>query len=1049
MIFPDTFAEPSAIRQAIMDAYRKDETEIVKNLLNNFNLSNTGKANVQQTATKLVEEVRKQRTGSSGLDSFLYQYDLSSEEGIALMCLAEALLRVPDKATMDKLISDKISTADWQSHLGKSKSSFVNAATWGLMLTGKIYNPSNDHLNNLSKIFKGLVKRGGEPVIRKAINQAMKILGKQFVMGQTIDEALKRARELEKKGYLYSYDMLGEAACTAEDAEFYFKAYQNAIQSMAKAAPHKEATKNPGISVKLSALHPRYEFAQKHRAIPEVTEKLKALALQAKEANISLTVDAEEADRLALSLEILENVFTDPALDGWEGFGLALQSYQKRAWYVIDWLVELSQKHQRRWMVRLIKGAYWDSEVKNTQEFGLEGYPVFTRKMNTDVSFLSCAQKILKFPKNIYPMFATHNAHSVATILEMAKDETDYEFQCLHGMGQALYDNIVGKKNLDRPCRIYAPVGSHEDLLPYLVRRLLENGANTSFVNRIVDESQPIADIIRDPVQQVKNLKSIPHPSIPLPINLYQERLNSQGIDLTNLNKLAELKTALDAFADKSWEAKPTTVTDETDNSKHDVTNPMNHTKSVGVVLEASESDIKKSLDVATEISFDWDRTSVETRAACLEKTADLFEEHMPELMAIAVREAGKSIPDAIAEVREAVDFCRYYAAQAKMHFAKPTVLPGPTGEYNQLEHRGRGPIVCISPWNFPLAIFTGQVVASLVAGNPVIAKPANQTPLIAAKAVELMHQAGIPKNVLQLLPSKGSAVGKYLMTDQRVKGVVFTGSTETAQMISKTLVERGGEIVPLIAETGGQNAMIVDSSALPEQVVNDVIASAFNSAGQRCSALRVLFVQDDIADKLIHMLKGAMEQLVVGDPSLLSTDVGPAIDVASQSVLQAHAEKMQQQGKLIYKVPVPPHLSAGSYMTPCAFEIDSINMLEREVFGPILHVVRYKSQDLDKVLNDINNTHYGLTLGIHSRVVETVSYIQQRMRVGNCYVNRNMVGAVVGVQPFGGEGLSGTGPKAGGPHYLFRLTTERTLSVNTAAAGGNASLMCLQDDAD
>jgi RHH-type proline utilization regulon transcriptional repressor/proline dehydrogenase/delta 1-pyrroline-5-carboxylate dehydrogenase len=997
----------------------------------------------------LVEEVRKQRLGKSGLDSFLYQYDLSSEEGIALMCLAEALLRVPDKATVDKLISDKISTADWKSHLGKSKSSFVNAATWGLMLTGKIYNPYTDHLSSLSKAFKGIVKRGGEPVIRKAINQAMKILGKQFVMGQTINEALKRAKELENKGYLYSYDMLGEAACTAEDAEFYFQSYQNAIRSMAATALHKETKKNPGISVKLSALHPRYEFAQKHRAIPEVTAKLKILALQAKEANISLTVDAEEADRLELSLEILENVFADSALDGWEGFGLALQSYQKRAWYVIDWLAALSQKYQRRWMVRLIKGAYWDSEIKHTQELGLEGYPVFTRKMNTDVSFLSCAQKLLKFPDNIYPMFATHNAHSVAAVLEMAKDNTDYEFQCLHGMGQALYDNIVGKNKFDRPCRIYAPVGSHEDLLPYLVRRLLENGANTSFVNRIIDEAQPIADIIRDPVQQVKNLKSIPHPSIPLPRNLYQDRSNSKGMDLSDSNTLSKLQAELNAFADTFWEAEPTTAADKINGTKHNVTNPMDHTKSVGRVTEGSEADIKKALDVAAKAAFEWDRTPVATRADYLEKTANLFEKHMSELMAIAVREAGKSIPDAVAEVREAVDFCHYYAAQAKMHLAEPRVLPGPTGEYNQLEHRGRGPIVCISPWNFPLAIFTGQVAAALVAGNPVIAKPANQTPLIAAKAVELMHQAGIPKNVLQLLPSKGSAVGKYLMTDRRVKGVVFTGSTETAQTISKTLVDRGGEIVPLIAETGGQNAMIVDSSALPEQVVNDVVASAFNSAGQRCSALRVLFVQDDIADKVIHMLKGAMEQLIVGDPGLLCTDVGPAIDTASQGNLQNHTEKMKREAKLIYMLPVPPYLSAGSYVSPCAFEIDSINILEREVFGPILHVVRYRSQDLDKVLDDINNTQYGLTLGIHSRVAETIDYIQKRMRVGNCYVNRNMVGAVVGVQPFGGEGLSGTGPKAGGPQYLFRLTTERTLSVNTAAAGGNASLMCLQDDAD
>ncbi len=1050
MIFSDNIPEPSALNKGIMEAYRQDEAEAVKNLLSHIQLSEQQKANIQQVAYKLVETMRQQRLKKSGLDSFLDQYDLSSEEGIALMCLAEALLRVPDKETVDKLITDKISTANWQAHLGKSHSLFVNAATWGLMLTGKIYQNNQSQITHFAKAFKGLMKRGGEPFIRKTIHQAMKILGKQFVMGENMNEALKRAKEYEKKGYTYSYDMLGEEAVTQKAADIYFEAYQNAIKSIATAAKSNDPKKNPGISVKLSALHPRYQYEQKFRAVPEVASRLKKLAVLAKESNINLTVDAEESERLDLSLEIIEKVFSSAELEGWDGFGLALQAYQKRAWYVIDWLVDLAKKNNRRMMVRLIKGAYWDSEVKKAQEFGLEGYPVFTRKMNTDVSYLACAQKILEYPEQIYPMFATHNANTVASVLEMTKNKTDdFEFQCLHGMGQSMYDHIVGAENMNHPCRIYAPVGTHEDLLPYLVRRLLENGANTSFVNRIADESQPIDEVIQSPLSACQKLHSFAHPSIPKPVNLYKDRLNSTGFDLSDPLKLKALQESLSKFESKSWYCEPTTLSKKDDANIHDVTNPMNHTLKVGTIYEATEADIKKSLDVAQENAFEWDITPVEVRAGLLEKTAELFEKHMVELMALAVREAGKTFPDAIAEVREAVDFCRYYAVQARKNFSKPIALPGPTGEYNQIEYRGRGPIVCISPWNFPLAIFTGQVVAALVAGNPVIAKPANQTSLIAARAVELMHEAGIPKTVLQLLPSKGSAVGKYLMTDHRVKGVVFTGSTETAQRIGKTLIERGGELVPLVAETGGQNAMIVDSSSLPEQVVKDVIQSAFNSAGQRCSALRVLYVQDEVADKIMNMLKGAMEELNIDDPGFLFTDVGPAIDFDSRKTLQDHIEKMEQEARLIFKLKVPSHLRHGSYISPAAFEIKSISQLEREVFGPILHVIRYKTANLNQVIEDINQTRYGLTLGIHSRVAATASYIQQRVRVGNCYVNRNMVGAVVGVQPFGGEGLSGTGPKAGGPLYLYRLVTERTLSINTAAAGGNASLMCLKDDAD
>lgn len=1048
MLFNETPKEISQIRELINNAYRQDEAEIIENLLQHNQIDAAMMQNIEKKASELVKNVRKNLKKKSSIDSFMCQYDLSSNEGIALMCLAEALLRIPDKETVDRLIQDKITKADWDMHLGQSKSLFVNAATWGLMLTGKIYSKAEARSNIFGSTLKKLIGKGGEPVIRKAVEHAMKILGKQFVMGQDINEAMTRAKEQESKGFLYSYDMLGEVARTQEDAERYFIAYQNAITAIGKSAAYQDVTKSPGISIKLSALHPRYEFSQKQRVIAQVTPRLKILAIQAKKANVGLTVDAEEADRLDLSLDIIEKVFLDEDLDNWNGLGLALQSYQKRAWYLIDWLVALAKIKNKRWMVRLIKGAYWDSEIKKSQELGLEGYPVFTRKMNTDVSFICCAQKLLQFPEAIYPQFATHNAHSVATVLEIIGERTDYEFQCLHGMGQALYDQIVGLEKLDRPCRIYAPVGSYEDLLPYLVRRLLENGANTSFVNRLVDAKQPIEQIVADPISKVRRLKSISHVNIPKPQNIFGDsRENSQGIDLSNRKTFQRLESLIERALTKKPHAEPTSRVKSSEN-KSSVLNPFNGDVA-GSLIEANEEDIKRAIEKADEVAFAWEQTPVSQRAACLEKAADLFEQHQAELMALAIKEAGKTIPDAISEVREAVDFCRYYAVKGREYFSEPEDLPGPTGELNQLSMHGRGPMVCISPWNFPLAIFTGQVTAALVAGNPVIAKPANQTPLIAAKAVELLHQAGIPKEVLQLLPTKGSSIGQYLMTDKRVQGVVFTGSTETAQTIQQTLVNRGGAIVPLIAETGGQNAMIVDSSALPEQVVLDVIASAFNSAGQRCSALRVLFVQEDIADKLIAMLKGAMQELVIGDPSLLNTDVGPVIDKDAQQNLNQHIDLMHAKAKCIYQKQLPQICTNGTFVAPVAFELPNLDLLTHEVFGPVLHVIRYKSKDLDNVIESINNTGFGLTLGIHTRVEETANYIQQRVKVGNSYMNRNMIGAVVGVQPFGGEGLSGTGPKAGGPHYLLRMCHERTLSVNTSAAGGNASLMCLEDGAD
>ncbi len=1034
---------------AITTAYRQDETVCVEQLLRQAEFAPDAWQRIHNTAEKLVISTRQHRKKQTGLDSFLQQYDLSSEEGIALMCMAEALLRIPDKETIDKLIGDKISTTDWGKHINGSDSLFVNAATWSLLLTGKIYAPTLNNQKSLGNSLKRLFSRTSSVIIRPIILQGMKVIGKQFVMGTTINEALKRAQKLEAKGYRYSYDMLGEAARTADDAVKYFQSYEDAIAAIGKASANSNPAESPGISIKLSALHPRYEVAKQGRVMKELVPRLLALAKQAKAHNIGLTVDAEEADRLELSLAIIEKVFCDPALNDWEGFGLAVQSYQKRAPYVIDWLIQLSKQQKRRFMVRLIKGAYWDAEIKQSQMQGLEGYPVFTRKHATDVSFLACAKKLLAHPECFYSQFGTHNALSAAAIMEIAGKRTDFEFQCLHGMGQPLYDNIVGKENVNIPCRIYAPVGSHKDLLGYLVRRLLENGANTSFINRLADENTPIEKIITDPITRIGSLMSKPHPHIPLPVNIFaQERKNSQGLDLSNAHTLQALKTAMEQ-AEKNpgiWQATPllgkkTTFTQ----SAKPLKSPSQTDHLVGHIIEATADDVETALEVATQATSTWATISVHERAACLDRAADLLEKNMPTLMTLLCREAGKQIIDCMTEVREAVDFCRYYAARAREDLT-PQILPGPTGEFNELSLHPRGVIVCISPWNFPLAIFAGQVLAALVTGNTVIAKPAEQTPLIAAETVRLLHQAGIPSNVLQLLPGAGEVVGARLVADVRVAGVMFTGSTETAKLIQQTLANRPGPIVPLIAETGGQNAMIVDSSALPEQVVTDVISSAFNSAGQRCSALRVLYLQDDIAPRIIELLKGAMAELTLGDPGLLETDIGPVIDADALSILQKHVARMQQEAKLIYQMPLknPP---TGHFFAPCVFELDNLKSLPREVFGPVLHIIRYQAKDLSRVVDEIKNTGYGLTLGIHSRIDTTVNYIKDRMPVGNIYVNRNMIGAVVGVQPFGGEGLSGTGPKAGGPHYLTKLCVERAISINTTAAGGNTTLVSLSED--
>ncbi len=1047
MIFESPPPPADPLRARLRAAYREDETAVVERLLASAELPAPMLDRIAERARGLVEKVRRERVGQGGLDAFLHEYELSSREGVVLMCLAEALLRIPDAETANLLIKDKLADADWERHLGGSESLFVNASTWALMLTGRVIRLDKDG-EDLAGVLRRLVARSGEPVIRQAVTQAMRILGRQFVMGRTIEEALERARGPEKRGYRYSYDMLGEAARTARDAERYDHAYRHAIAAIGRASQGRGPIEGPGISVKLSALHPRYEFAQRARVMAELVPRLAALARLAKEADIGFTVDAEEAERLELSLDVIAAVSADPALAGWNGFGLAVQAYQKRVLPLIDCLGEIARRDRRRLMLRLVKGAYWDSEIKQSQERGLPGYPVFTRKLSTDVSYLAAAKRLLADPEAFYPQFATHNAHTLAAVLEMAGNRRDFEFQRLHGMGEALYAHVVPAEAGGYPCRVYAPCGSHEDLLAYLVRRLLENGANTSFVNRIVDEKLPIEEIIADPVARVRRLKEKPHPRIPLPAAIYgPQRRNSAGIDLTDVTRLVPLAEAMTRAAGQKWRAQPLIGGAAQGGKARPILDPSDRRRRVGEVAEADPAAVDRALARAVRAQPEWNAAGAEARARCLEQAADLLERDHAVLMALAVREAGKTVPDALAEVREAVDFLRYYAGRARADFAKPMELPGPTGERNQLALAGRGVFACISPWNFPLAIFCGQVSAALAAGNAVVAKPAEQTPLIAMRAVELLQRAGVPGDVLHLLPGDGPTVGAPLAADPRIAGVAFTGSTETAQAINRSLAARDGPIATLIAETGGQNVMIVDSSALPEQVVRDILTSSYQSAGQRCSALRVLCVQEDIADKLLDMLAGAMAELKVGDPGLLSTDVGPVIDEEAKHQLEAHAGRMAREAKTVYRVRLDPACEAGTFVAPQAFEIDRLDRLEREVFGPILHVLRFRQDRLDQLLEAVDRLGYGLTLGIHSRIDSTVRRIHRRLRVGNTYVNRNVIGAVVGVQPFGGERLSGTGPKAGGPHYLLRFATERTLTIDTTAAGGNASLLSLQEE--
>lgn len=1041
--------EPPFTDRGLSSHRLADETTCVRALLDALRLPQDVRRRIGAEAAQRVARVRMRARQRTGLDALLREYDLSSEEGVVLMCLAEALLRIPDAQTADRLIADKLVRADWLAHAGSGRSLLVNASTWGLMLTGRIVEVGEETRQDVGGFLHRLVARLGEPLIRSVLRQAMRVLAAQFVMGRNIGEALERAAGDEHHHERFSFDMLGEAALTARDGERYFAAYTEAIAAIAAIATIGARTAGtpvfaaPGISVKLSALHPRYEFAQRRRVHRELVPRVLALAGQARDCGIALTLDAEEADRLELSLDVFEAVYRSPALAGWEGFGLAVQAYQKCALKLCEWLVDLARAGGRRIPLRLVKGAYWDTEIKRAQECGLAGYPVFTRKVSTDVSYLACAKCLLAAPDAIHPQFATHNAHTLAAVRELAGSRAEFEFQRLYGMGEDLYAEV------GQPCRVYAPVGSHEDLLPYLVRRLLENGANTSFVNRLADEHTPAADLVADPVAAVAALDDPAHPRIPLPRDLFGDaRRNSCGLNLWDAIEVERLGADMSAAC-----AGDEPVALPVINGRHggsgavrEIRNPARTGELVGRAQDAGEAELEAALDAAHRAQPGWDAVAAAERAAMLERAADRFEADRAGLMALCVREGGRTLPDAAAEVREAVDHLRYYAQQVRTGFAAPLVLPGPTGERNELSLHGRGVFLALSPWNFPLAIFTAQVAAALATGNSVLAKPAACTPLIAARAVDLLHAAGIPPEVLHFTPGPGGVVGARLIPDARLAGVVFTGSIEVAQLINRQLAARAGPIATLIAETGGQNALIADSSALPEQLVGDVVRSAFNSAGQRCSALRVLCLQEDIAERVLDLLAGHMDELAIGDPALLATDVGPLIDDAARSAVAARAAQLAARSRLIRRCTLPRDLE-GHFFAPLAVEIAGIGQLGSEVFGPVLHVVRWEADALDRLVDAINATGYGLTLGVHSRIDATVQRIAQRARVGNLYVNRNQIGAVVGVQPFGGEGLSGTGPKTGGPHYLRRFATERTLTVNTAAVGGNAALLALGGD--
>ena len=1039
--------ERSALREAIARATRLPEAQALAPLLAAARMSEVQAERTDTLARQLVTGMREgpQQGGRAGrVQSLMQEYALSSEEGVALMCLAEALLRIPDAATRDALIRDKIGQGDWHQHVGRSPSLFVNAASWGLLLTGKLVATHSEGamLSSLTR----LIGKSGEPLIRQGVQLAMQMLGEQFVTGETIDEALHRARAMEAQGFRYSYDMLGEAALTEADAQRYFQSYESAIHAIGKASNGLGVVNGPGISIKLSALHPRYSRAQHQRVMDELLPRVLQLTELAKHYDIGLNIDAEEVDRLDISLDLLEALCHAPSLQGWHGIGFVIQAYQKLCPFVIDFVVDLARRTGHRLMVRLVKGAYWDSEIKRAQLDGQSDYPVYTRKHHTDVSYLACAQKLLAAPEAVYPQFATHNAHTFAAIVTMAQDiggdyaPGQYEFQCLHGMGEPLYRQVVGP--LQRPCRIYAPVGTHETLLAYLVRRLLENGANSSFVNRMADASVSVSDLVQDPVarteedaQREDGPPGQPHPQIALPAQLYgAARRNSSGPDLAHEPTLRQLAADMQARV-QAVMVTPLMATPFVGAERITLRNPADHSDVLGAVHHASAIDVEAALQASSEAALAWAATAPAQRATLLDHAADLLQADTPRVMALLVREAGKTWAHAVAELREAVDFLRYYAAQVRRDFDNATHMP-------------LGPVVCISPWNFPLAIFVGQVAAALAAGNPVLAKPAEATPSIAALAVQTLWAAGVPQAAVQLLPGRGSEVGMQLVRDARVQGVMFTGSTDTARVLQAALAERlnaHGQAVPLIAETGGQNCMVVDSSALLEQVVTDAVASAFEAAGQRCSALRVLCVQEDVADRLIAMLQGAMAEITLGTPAQLNVDMGPVIDERARTGIEAHVSAMQQRSCPVHRMAhnTLNDLPTGTYVPPTLIEIDHIAQLEREVFGPVLHIVRYARHELGSLLQAINETGYALTLGVHSRIEETIAQVTDTTHAGNVYVNRNMVGAVVGVQPFGGEGLSGTGPKAGGPLYLLRLLAAcpSDAALRSVQATGAAAL--------
>lgn len=1052
------------IRYTLRQRTHADEDVCISELLDSITLTKGQRESAQARAAAFIESCRSKDSKHNLLDSFLQEFSLSNQEGIALMCLAEALLRIPDKHVADELIEEKLNSGNWSKHYGQSDSNLVNMATVGLMLTGGFVKLEDEFSGNPASWLPSISRKLGEPVVRQAIRRAMSVMGGQYVLGRSIDEAARIGRKSNTAQTRFSFDMLGEGARTHADANKYFNAYLNAINAIGKMIESGRADNvktADGISIKLSALHPRYHYSHHQLVMNELLPQLKILAQCARDFNIGFTIDAEESERLDISLDLFEALARDPDLSNWDGLGLVVQAYQKRAPILIDWLAELARTHQRQLMIRLVKGAYWDREIKFAQEMGYHDYPVYTRKANSDLSYQVCADKLLAAADVLFPQFATHNAHTVAIVWELIDargglHNNDFEFQRLHGMGDLLYGEVEASDVTQQlPLRVYAPVGAHKDLLPYLVRRLLENGANSSFVNQFLDKDIPIDSIVRDPTDEVGSTQPYRHDGIPTPVNLFRasklpctERDNSYGIDLDNPISVNELLSSLSAYRDKAIPMIAAPIIGgevRRDGTHAAIINPADHSLMAGECVSANQKDIDDAFSLALPAQKKWDAMGGKKRGEVLTRASDLIEQNKIELMALINAEAGRVLLDTISEYREAADFCRYYGLQAAQHWETPIQLPGPTGELNELSLHGRGVFVCISPWNFPLAIFVGQMSAALAAGNSVLVKPAEQTPLVAFAVTQLFHQAGVPNEVLQFLPGDG-VVGAKLVGDERTAGVCFTGSNQTAKLINQQLSQRNGPIIPLIAETGGQNAMIVDSSALPEQVVDDVINSGFNSAGQRCSALRVLYLQEEVADTIIEMLLGALDAIEVGDPARLDTDIGPMIDTEARAGLEAHLDAMEAdpEATLLGRYDKSRLPATGSFFAPCVIELASIKQLKHEVFGPVVHVIRYSATDINRVLRDIESTGFGLTLGVHSRREQFANDIFSDTTVGNTYVNRNIVGAVVGVQPFGGHGLSGTGPKAGGPNYMLRFATEKTKSVNLVATGGDVSLLNL-----